>query len=126
MPSITDPQTQVAELTSGKVDFLWNIQPDQLMQLKPARNVETVTGGSVSISFLSLDAAGRTGPNPLQVELVRMAIAHAIDREAIAKTLRGESSEVIPTPCNPRQFGCIQHVVRHQGTGSRLTRSSWA
>ncbi len=111
--SITDPQTQVAELTSGKVDFLWNIQPDQLMQLKPARNVETVTGGSVSISFLSLDAAGRTGPNPLQDKLVRMAIAHAIDREAIAKTLRGESSEVIPTPCNPRQFGCIQDVVRY-------------
>ena len=111
--NITDPQTQMAELTSGRVDFLWNIQPDQLMQLKPARNIETVTGGSVSISYLSLDAAGRTGANPMQDKLVRMAIAHAINREAIAKTLRGESSEVIPTPCNPRQFGCIQDVTRY-------------
>jgi peptide/nickel transport system substrate-binding protein len=110
---IPDPQTASAELAAGKVDFLWNIQPDQLMQLKMARNVETATGGSVAVSFLSLDAAGRTGANPMQDKNVRMAIAHAIDRTAIAKTLRGESSEVIHSPCNPRQFGCIQDVVRY-------------
>lgn len=111
--TITDPQTANAELAAGKVDFLWNIQPDQLMQLKLANGVETVTGGAVSISFLSLDAAGRSGASPLQDKNVRLAIAHAIDRQSIAKTLRGESSEVIPTPCNPRQFGCIQDVVKY-------------
>jgi peptide/nickel transport system substrate-binding protein len=111
---IPDAQTANAELSAGKVDFLWNITPDQMMQLKLAPAVDTVTGGAVSISFLSLDAAGRTGANPFQDKNVRMAVAHAIDREAIAKTLRGESSEVIPTPCNPRQFGCIQDVVKYE------------
>jgi peptide/nickel transport system substrate-binding protein len=110
---IPDPQTANAEITAGKVDFLWNIQPDQLMQLKLASNVDTVTGPSVSISFLSLDAAGRTGANPFQNKNVRVAIAHAINREAIAKTLRGESSEVIHSPCNPRQFGCITDVTKY-------------
>jgi len=111
--SITDNQTANAEISAGKVDFLWNITPDQLAQLKQARNVETVTGGSVAISFLSLDAAGRAGANPMQDKNVRMAIAHAVNRQAIAKTLRGESSEVIHSPCNPRQFGCIQDVAKY-------------
>lgn len=111
--TIADPQTANAELSAGKVDFLWNIQPDQMAQLKQSRNVDTVSGSSVAVSFLSLDAAGRSGANPMQDKNVRLAISHAIDRQSIAKVLRGESSEVIPSPCNPRQFGCVQEVVKY-------------
>jgi peptide/nickel transport system substrate-binding protein len=112
--TIADPQTASAELSAGKVDFLWNIQPDQMAQLKQASNVTTVSGGSVAVSFLSLDAEGRSGANPLQDKNVRLAISHAIDRQAIAKVLRGEASEVIHSPCNPRQFGCAQDVTKYE------------
>lgn len=109
--SIPDPQTQAAELTAGRVDFLWSLQTDQLQQIQGARGITTVVGGSTSVSFLSLDAAGRSGENPMQDKNVRMAIAHAINRQAISTVLRGGSSVVVDAPCHPQQFGCAQDVA---------------
>jgi peptide/nickel transport system substrate-binding protein len=111
--TIPDPQTQVAEITRGRVDFIWTLQTDQVAQMKGAKDVTVVTGGSVTVRFLSLDAAGRSGANPLQDKNVRMAIAHAINRDAIAKVLRGPESEVIHAPCHPKQLGCTQEVTKY-------------
>jgi peptide/nickel transport system substrate-binding protein len=111
--TIPDPQTQVAELSRGRVDFLWSIGPDQVAQLQDAPGIKTVTGGSTSVYFLSLDAAGRSGPGPMQDRNVRLAMAYAIDRQAIAQVLQGSSSVVIDAPCHPRQFGCPADLGRH-------------
>ena len=111
--SITDPQTRVAELTSGRVDFVWLVAPDQLLQLKGNKNITTATGGSTTISFLSMDSSARSGANPMQDKNVRLAITHAINRAAIGKVLRGESSVVLNAPCHPQQFGCAQDVVAY-------------
>lgn len=111
--TIADPQTQVAELSRGRVDFLWGINPDQMQQLAGAAGVKTIVGGSTSISFLSLDAAGRGGANPLQDRNVRLAIASAIDRPAISSVLQGPGSVVIDAVCHPLQFGCPQDVEKH-------------
>ncbi|MCW5771569.1 MAG: hypothetical protein KIT16_08045 [Rhodospirillaceae bacterium] len=111
--SIRDAQTQVAELTRGTIDFLWTLQPDQVQQLKQAKGVTLVSGGSVAIKWLTLDAAGRSGANPFQDKNVRMAVAHAINREAIAKVLIGPASQVIDAPCHPKQFGCTQDVTKY-------------
>jgi peptide/nickel transport system substrate-binding protein len=111
--SLRDAQTQVAELTRGSIDFLWTLQPDQVQQLKQARGVTVISGGSVAIRWLALDAAGRSGPNPMQDENVRMAIAHAINRAAIAKVLVGPASQVLDAPCHPKQFGCTQDVTKY-------------
>jgi peptide/nickel transport system substrate-binding protein len=111
--TIPDPQTQVAELARGRIDFIWTLQTDQVEQLKRAKDVTVVTGGSVTVRFLSLDAAGRSGANPMQDKNVRMAIAHAINREAIAKVLRGPESQVIDAPCHPKQLGCARDVTKY-------------
>jgi len=111
--TIPDPQTQVAELTRGRVDFLWNINPDQVQQLQGQAGVKTATGGSTSVDFLSLDAAGRSGANPMQDKNVRLAIATAINRQAISQVLQGEGSVVIDAPCHPKQFGCPTEVEKH-------------
>ena len=111
--SLTDPQTRMAELTSGKVDFVWLVSLDQMEQLKASNQITTITGGSNAISFLSLDSPARSGVNPMQDKNVRMAIAHAINRAAISKELRGGNSQVINTPCHPLQFGCTQEVVTY-------------
>jgi len=112
--TIPDVQTQVAELTRGRIDFMWALQSDQMAQLKRAADVTTVTGGSVAARFLSLDAAGRSGANPMKDKNVRMAIAHAINRDAIAKVLVDPKSEVINAPCNPKQLGCAQDVTKYE------------
>ncbi|MGH7005042.1 MAG: ABC transporter substrate-binding protein, partial [Alphaproteobacteria bacterium] len=112
--TIPDVQTQVAELTRGRIDFMWALQSDQIAQLKGAPDITTVTGGSVAARFLSLDAAGRSGANPMKDKNVRMAIAHAINRQAIAKVLVNPTSEVINAPCNPKQLGCAQDVTKYE------------
>jgi peptide/nickel transport system substrate-binding protein len=109
--TIPDPQTQIAELTSGRVDFLWGIGVDQMQQLRGAKDIATLAGGATTISFLSLDAAGRSGANPMQDRNVRLAIAHAINRVAISQVLRGGSSVVIDVACHPKQFGCPKPSV---------------
>jgi peptide/nickel transport system substrate-binding protein len=43
---------------------------------------------------------------------VRMAVAHAINRESITKNLVGPASVVIPSACHPDQFGCAQDVPK--------------
>lgn len=111
--SIPDAQTRMAELTSGKVDFVWVVSPDQMQQLKGNRNITTATGESNTVSFLSLDSSGRGGANPLQDKNVRLAITHAIDRKAISQVLRGGNSVVVNAPCHPRQFGCVQDVTAY-------------
>ncbi|HSV82558.1 MAG TPA: ABC transporter substrate-binding protein [Ramlibacter sp.] len=111
--SITDHQTLMAELTSGRVDFVWNISQDMLQQLKGNNRVATATGGSTRVAFLALDTAARTGANPLQDKNVRLAIAHAVNRPAIAEVLRGAGSVVVNAPCHPSQFGCAQDVTKY-------------
>jgi peptide/nickel transport system substrate-binding protein len=108
--SLPDPQTLVAELTSGRVDFVWGVPKDSLAQLQGNPKVATATGESNAVYFLTLDAAGRSGPNPMQDSNVRLAISHAIDRAAISQVLRGGGSVPINSPCHPRQFGCAQDV----------------
>ena len=71
---IPDPQTANAEVSAGKVDFLWNIQPDQMIQLKTAANVDTVTGPSVSISFW------RPVKNGWQAEQISRCSSGLVDR----------------------------------------------
>jgi peptide/nickel transport system substrate-binding protein len=110
--TIADPQTQVAELSRGRVDFLWSINADQVRQLTGAAGVKTITGGSTTISFLSLDSAGRTGSNPMQDRNVRLAIASAIDRSAISSVLQGSGSVVIDAVCHPLQLGCPKDIEK--------------
>jgi peptide/nickel transport system substrate-binding protein len=62
------------------------------------------------MSFLALDAAGRTGDSPMKDVRVRRALFHAIDREAIAKNLVGEGAVVQKSLCVPVQFGCSTDV----------------
>ena len=125
--TIPDPQTQVAELTAGRVDFLWGINPDQVQQLQGVGGIKTVAGGSTAITFLSLDAAGRGGANPLQDRNVRLAIAAVIDRKAISEALQGPGSVVIDAVCHPRQFGCpgdLPKIVHDVAAAKALMKQS--
>ncbi len=109
--TIVDPQTMNAEMQAGSVDFTWAISKDQVEALQGSPNIKTLGGGSLTITFLRFDVAGRAGPGPMQDKNVRLAISHAINREALAKTLVGEASQVLKAPCHPAQFGCSQDVA---------------
>ena len=71
-----------------------------------------LTGGSetMRISYLGLNTREMSVPNPLLKQKVREAIAHAVDREKIAKNVVGASATVPQAACYKSQFGCKQDV----------------
>jgi peptide/nickel transport system substrate-binding protein len=103
---IPDRQTQVAEVLSGGVELVMNVAPDQAEQLKSMPNLQVVSGETMRYVFLHMDTLENTPAPQLRDIRVRQAIAHAIDREAMVKSLVGEGARIIHTPCFPAQFGC--------------------
>lgn len=112
--TIKDSETQVAELVTGGVDWIWGVPPENADMLNSMPNITVVSAPTMRMSFLALDAAGRTGKNPLTDVRVRRAIAHAIDREAIAKNLVGKGAAVQKSLCVPIQFGCETDVTQYE------------
>lgn len=112
--AIPDVNTQVAELIGGGIDWAYYIPVDQAGKLKMMPMVDVINAETFRIGFLTLDAAGLSSPDsPLKDLRVRQAIAHAIDRDALAKTLIGGASKPIASACTPSQFGCIADVTQY-------------
>jgi peptide/nickel transport system substrate-binding protein len=111
--TIKDPETQIAELVTSGIDWMWGVPPENAEMLNGMENIEVVSAATMRMSFLSLDAAGRTGETPMTDIRVRQAIAHAIDREALTKNLVGKGAAVQKSMCVPVQFGCETGVKQY-------------
>jgi peptide/nickel transport system substrate-binding protein len=103
---IPDPQTQIAEMLAGGVDIVWNVARDQAEQLRAVPNLQVVPGETGRIAFLHLNGSEKTPAPPLRDIRVRKAIMHAIDREAMVKSIVSEGARVLHTFCIPSMFGC--------------------
>jgi peptide/nickel transport system substrate-binding protein len=106
MRFIPDPQTQIAEMLAGGLDIVWNVARDQAEQLRGAPNLQVVASETGRFAYLLLNGSEKTPALPLRDIRVRRAIMHAIDREAIVKSILGEGARVLHTFCHPSYFGC--------------------
>ena len=112
---IPDVNTQIAELFNGTLDFLWGVPADQAEQIDQMGRFEVVNAPTMRVGYLEMDAAGRSDPDgPMTDPLVRQAVFHAIDRQAIVDSLVRGSSEVINSACSPAQFGCAQDIEGYE------------
>jgi len=106
--TIPDTSTQIAELLSGGVDWIWRVPPDQAEPMSSVGGITVSADETMRISFLSMNLRDMEGGNPLQDIRVRRAIAYAIDRQKIVDQVIGEGSNVINSPCFRTQFGCVE------------------
>jgi peptide/nickel transport system substrate-binding protein len=106
MRFIPDQQTQIAEILAGGVEIIMNVGRDQAEQLRTTPNLQVVPGVNLAIAFLHLNGSERTPAPPLRDIRVRKAILHAIDREAMVKSVVSEGAHVLHTFCHPSMFGC--------------------
>lgn len=111
--TVSDPEAQIAELLAGNLDWIWDVPKDKAEDLRAAGAAQVVNAPTMRISYLSFDTLGRSGDTPFKTLKVRQAVAHAIDRKTIARTIVGGSSSVIHSACYPTQFGCTQEVRRY-------------
>ncbi|MDF1790533.1 MAG: ABC transporter substrate-binding protein [Thalassobaculaceae bacterium] len=112
--TIPDVNTQIVELTSGKLDWIWKVPADQAEKLATLPSLNVVSAGTMRVGYLQFDAAGRSGKNPFQDVRVRKAVSYAIDRKAIVDNIVRGASEVINSACYPEQFGCTQDVTTYE------------
>jgi peptide/nickel transport system substrate-binding protein len=108
---IPDQQTQTAEVLAGGLDLVWDIPPEQAQQLRAVPHLTVVPAETQRIAFLHVNGSEKTPAAPLRDVRVRQAIFHAIDREAMLKTLVGEGGRLLHALCYPGQFGCLDESV---------------
>ncbi len=113
--TLPEINTQMGELMTGALDWIYLVPPDQAEMLKSNPDLIVTPAETMRIGFLQFDAANRSGKehnmdNPFDKLEVRQAINHAINREAIAKNLVGGQSRAIYSACFPSQFGCEQDL----------------
>jgi len=106
-------QTQIAEIMTGDVDWIWNVPSDQAEQLKKMPNVIVETRQTLRFIFMLMDAAGRTGENPFQNKKVREAVNYTINKQAICDNLL-PGAQPLKAFCNPAQFGCFTDVFQYE------------
>ena len=112
--TITDKETQIAELLTGGVDWIWDVAKEKAEDIKAMPGVQVVNADTMRVSYISMDAAGRAGDTPFKDIRVRKAIAHAIDRDSIVKNLVGGAARVVHSACYPTQFGCTDEVPKYE------------
>ena len=110
--TLPDRNTQIAELLSGGIDWLWRISPDQAERLDSMGRFTVERADSMRINWMTFDVSGRSGENPFQDVRVREAVAHAIDRESILDNVVGEPAQIVNAACYPTQFGCSDEGTR--------------
>ena len=103
---IPDRQTQMAEMLSSGADLIMHVPKDQADQIKAVPNLQVVSGETMRIVFMQMNALDGAPAKQFKDLRVRQAINHAIDREGIVKNIVGAGSRVLHTVCFPSQFGC--------------------
>ncbi|HQZ11350.1 MAG TPA: ABC transporter substrate-binding protein [Devosia sp.] len=105
---VNDESTEMLELISGKADWIWKYNADQVAQLDAQPNLTANLFESMRMGFLNFNIIGdgKGTDNPVANVKVRQAIAHAINKQELVEFLVQGDARVLDTPCFPAQIGC--------------------
>lgn len=113
--TLPEVNTQIAEIMSGRLNWMWQIPQDQAENLARIPKVVVNNAQTMRIGYLQFDAANRSGKDsPVTKLKVRQAISHAIDRQKIVDSLVKGASVVVHSACFPTQFGCTSDVLKYE------------
>jgi peptide/nickel transport system substrate-binding protein len=117
--TLPEVNTQMAELMTGSLDWIYLIPPDQAAKLAKMPALTVTPAETMRIGYIQFDAANRSGKehgmdNPFAKLKVRQAVNHSINRDSIAKNLIGGQSRAVYSACFPSQFGCEQDVKQYE------------
>ncbi|MEV1176347.1 ABC transporter substrate-binding protein [Nonomuraea sp. NPDC049784] len=105
-----DPSASLAALQSGEVDIVTGLTPDAAQQLGDAPGFKVVTSPGVRTFFVSLD----TEEGPLKDKRVRQALNHALDVDALIKSVLNGAAERTPTLIPRQAFGFDPAIQPYQ------------
>jgi peptide/nickel transport system substrate-binding protein len=100
---VPDAATRVADLRSGKSDFIVTITPDHASELKQDSRVKVLSVLSERVAYFQLNSLA----GPTADLRVRQAIAHAIDRQGIIDGLLGGYDKPANIMLTPAHVGYV-------------------
>ena len=102
-----EPEQRVTALLNGEIQIAQFVPPHLLSKVRKSNNARIEEMGSVELMMLLMNPAFKPWDN----ELLRKAVAYAIDRESIIKNvLKGEAIK-LTGPIGPLQFGYSKNVT---------------
>jgi peptide/nickel transport system substrate-binding protein len=109
---VFDAQTQTARMMRGEQDLMYSIDRDVAENFSQNPNFQVHVADSVSFSFLTLDAKGRSGNKAFTDIRMRRAVMHAIDRDNLRGLLHPAVAKLPPldTVCSPLIKYCDSSV----------------
>lgn len=99
--AVPEDQSRIAELTAGTADIIYPMDPNDVDQVDSSQEAEVQQRPSANMTYLGFN----TEKEPFNDENVRLAIASAIDKNAIIENILVGIHEVAETPLNPTVFG---------------------
>lgn len=111
-----DPAAAILRLRTGDADFLENVRPDAVPELAAVPDVKVVRSAGLAYGYLqwNLLAPRRNDvPHPvLGDRQVRVALAHAIDREAVVRMVFDSLARVALGPLTRLQLAAMSAADR--------------
>jgi len=114
--AIRDPETRLAQLMTGQVDWIWRVPTDQVTSLQSMPNLTVKSGETMRIGFIEMnpnitDAAGK----PFADLRVRQAVNYAINREGMVNNMIRGGSQPAYAACFHTQTACdTSKVIRYE------------
>ncbi|MBB96152.1 MAG: ABC transporter substrate-binding protein [Rhodobacteraceae bacterium] len=115
-PLSNDP-TRVAALLSNEVDLLIDVPAQDVARLEAAPGIKTEMVDEYRTLFIGFDHASDTlkygdagGKNPFKDPKVRQAISHAIDRQAIKRTVMRGLANPTTQMLAPKNVGYVEEL----------------
>jgi peptide/nickel transport system substrate-binding protein len=99
--SIPENSTRFFELLSGSIHMMDGIPPDDVAAIQQNRSLKLQGAPGMNVAYLAMN----NDHEPFGNALVRRAVNHAIDKEAIVSGLYANLAEVARGPLPPNVFG---------------------
>ncbi len=98
---VTETGSRIAELETGESDFIVGVQSSNIERVESNEDVTLDRNESVSIDYIGFN----TESEPLDDPLVRQAITHAFDKEAVLSGVYNDSGRPATAPLAPDVLG---------------------
>ncbi|HJS48722.1 MAG TPA: ABC transporter substrate-binding protein, partial [Gaiellaceae bacterium] len=107
--AIPDNAARLQALQSGEIDGYNLVEPQDIPTIRRNRNLKILDRPAFNVGYVTINAA----QPPMNRLLVRQAVAHGLDREAVVRSFYGGRAQVATQFMPPQLFGWARDVKKY-------------